>query len=126
MCNGLLARRQFTPPVGIGLPKNKPQLKKQHAGAPHTGGSPEPRQDHFGDHRLHLEEKEGRHGNRQRVKEHVSGVTLQANRFAVGGARRIDQWQLLVFFIGMNIQHKNRSHRACGKCGRQAKAHKKS
>jgi hypothetical protein len=43
----------------IQIAEEQEQLEEEHAGGPHGGTSPKPRQDHFAHHRLDLEQQEG-------------------------------------------------------------------
>ena len=50
--------------MGIKIAQQEHHLEKEQAGGPDRGGSAEPGQDNFGNHRLHLEQQEGAHQNR--------------------------------------------------------------
>src|ERR1022692_3197929 len=56
--------------VRVQVAQQQHHLEKQHAGGPHRGAAAEPGQDDLGYHRLHLEQQEGAHHNRQGVEEH--------------------------------------------------------
>src|ERR1039457_2150757 len=72
----LLARGQFVQGVRVDITEEQHELKEEHAGAPDSGGSSKPGQDHFGDDRLHLEQEESGQRDGQGVEEHFFRYSL--------------------------------------------------
>src|ERR1700733_392417 len=57
--------------VRVSVSRQQQKLEEEHAGAPHRRRAAEPRQNHLGDERLHLEQQKGAQKNGNGVESHL-------------------------------------------------------